>query len=79
MPTTWKTVQEYSLNVAETGYGVIYLYFDDGSVASMRGASEAASSAIVDTLRNEKPVRAAEIDEGVWSLATGREPTGEGE
>jgi len=75
----WEVVDRYSLNVGANGGGNIWLYAAGGT-RNIRPANQDGYRALIDVLRNEKPVHVYVNAEGVATgLSTSREPTGEGE
>jgi len=75
----WEVVDRYSLNVGALGGGNIWLY-TAGGTRNIRPANQDGYQALIDVLRNEKPVHAyVNAENNVVSLSTSREPTGEGE
>jgi len=74
----WEIVDRYSLNVGAKGGGNIWLYTAGGS-RSIRPENQDGYRALIDVLRNEKPVHVYVRDGVATGLSTSREPTGEGE
>lgn len=57
-------------------HGYLWLWRRNGGNFQQRIESPAEFSAIIDLLRNEKPIF---FDTSDWSIHVGREPVGEGE